>query len=112
MQKCVGIMNLIMPRGITGFGDILLIASEGNDGTRGIEMTTSYMDAREAAYETLEFLVDVCGEVPVLNELFDSMNVDRQVEFVHDFVKYHYVDMSEMNDETIRTIEEHYNRHC
>lgn len=75
-------------------------------------MATSYMDASEAAYETLEFLVDVCGEVDVLNELFDYMNVDRQVEFVHDFVKYHDVDMSELNDETIRTIEEHYNRHC
>ena len=75
-------------------------------------MTTSYMDASEAAYETLEFLVDVCGEVAVLNELFDYMNVDRQVEFVHDFIKYHDVDMSEMNDDTLRTIEEHYKRHC
>ena len=75
-------------------------------------MTTSYMNASEAAYETLEFLVDVCGEVYVLNELFDYMNVDRQIEFVHDFIRYNDVDTSELSDETIRTIEEHYNRHC
>lgn len=31
VQKCVGIMNLIVPCGITGFGGKLLIASEGND---------------------------------------------------------------------------------
>lgn len=75
-------------------------------------MTTSYMDASESAYETLEFLVDVCGEVDVLNELFDYMDVDRQVEFVHDFIKYHDVDTSEMNDDTIRNINEHYKKHC
>ena len=101
-----------MPRGITVFGGKLLIASEDNDGTRGNEMATSYMDASEAAYETLMFLVDVCGAEDVLNEFFDYMNVDRQVEFVHDFIKYHDVDMTEMNDDTLRTIEEHYKRHC
>lgn len=75
-------------------------------------MATSYMDASEAAYETLEFLVDVCGEVDVLNELFDYMDVDRQVEFVHDFIKYHDVDTSEINDDTMRNINEHYKKHC
>lgn len=75
-------------------------------------MTTGYMDASEAAYETLEFLVDVCGEVDVLNELFDYMDVDRQVEFVHDFIRYHDVDTSELSDDTIRTINEHYKKHC
>lgn len=75
-------------------------------------MTTGYIDASEAAYETLEFLVDVCGEVDVLNELFDYMDVDRQVEFVHDFIRYNDVDTSELSDETLRTINEHYNRHC
>jgi cell division FtsZ-interacting protein ZapD len=76
------------------------------------EMVTSYMNASYAAYETLEFLVDVCGEVDVLNELFDYMDVDKQVEFVHDFIRYNDVDTSEMNDETLRTINEHYKRHC
>ncbi len=75
-------------------------------------METSYMDASEAAYETLEFLVDVCGEVAVVNELFDYMDVDRQVEFVHDFIRCNYVDTSGLSDETLRTINEHYNRHC
>lgn len=75
-------------------------------------MTSGYMDASEAAYETLEFLVDVCGEVDVLNELFDYMDVDRQVEFVRDFIKYHDVDTSELSDEALRTIEEHYKLHC
>ena len=79
---------------------------------RGNEMATGYMDASEAAYETLEFLVDVCGEVAVVNELFDYMDIDRQVEFVHDFIRYNDVDTSELSDETLRTINEHYNRHC
>ena len=33
-------------------------------------MTTGYMDASEAAYETLEFLVDVYDAEYVLNEFF------------------------------------------
>lgn len=79
---------------------------------RGNEMATGYMDASEAAYETLEFLVDVCGEVAVVNELFDYMDVDSQVEFVHDFIRCNDVDTSGLSDETLRTINEHYNRHC
>ena len=70
------------------------------------------MNETDAAYETLEFLVDVYGEVAVLNELFDYMDVDRKVEFVHDFIRYNDVDTSELSDETLRTINEHYNRHC
>ena len=77
---------------------------------RGNEMATGYMDASKAAYETLEFLVDVCGEVNVLNEFFDYMDVDKQVEFVHDFIRYNDVNTSEMNDKTMRTIEEYYKR--
>lgn len=75
-------------------------------------MTTSYMDASEAAYETLEFLVDVYGAVDVLDVFFDYMNIDKQVEFVHDFIRCYDVDTSGLSDETMRTIEEHYNRHC
>lgn len=75
-------------------------------------MATGYMDASEAAYETLMFLVYVYGALYVLDELFDNMDVDRQVELVHDFIRYNDVDTSEMNDDTMRTIEELYNRHC
>lgn len=75
-------------------------------------MANSYMDASEAAYETLMFLVDVCGEYDVLNEFFDYMDVDKQVEFVHDFIRCNDVDTSELSDETLRTINEHYKRHC
>lgn len=70
------------------------------------------MNEIDAAYETLEFLVDLYGEVTVLNEFFDYMDVDRKVEFVHDFIRYNNVDTSELSDETLRTINEHYNRHC
>ena len=70
------------------------------------------MDDTDAAYETLEFLVDVYGEITVLNEFFDYMDVDRKVEFVHDFIRFNDVDTSELSDETLRTINEHYNRHC
>lgn len=75
-------------------------------------MANGYMDACEAAYETLMVLMDVYGAEDVLNEFFDYMDVDRQVEFVHDFIRYNDVDTSELNDETLRTIEEHYKRHC
>ena len=70
------------------------------------------MNETDAAYETLEFLVDVYGEVAVLNELFDYMDVDRKVEFVHDFIRYNDVDTSELSDETLRTINNHYKLHC
>lgn len=75
-------------------------------------METDYMKASEAAYETLVFLVDVCGWEDVLNEFFDYMDIDKQVEFVRDFIRYHDVDTSKLSDETMRTINEHYNRHC
>ena len=86
--------------------------ARANDGMRGNEMTTGYMDASKAAYETLEFLVDACGEVDVLNEFFDYMDIDKQVEFVYDFIRYNDIDTSELSDETLRTIEEHYKKHC
>ena len=70
------------------------------------------MNEIDAAYETLEFLVDVYGEVAVLNEFFDYMDVDRKVEFVHDFIRYNDVDTSELSDETLRTINNHYKLHC
>ena len=76
------------------------------------EMVTSYMQASDAAYETLMFLVDVCGAEDVLNEFFDYMETDKQVEFIHDFIRYNDVDTSELSDETLRTINEHYERHC
>lgn len=76
------------------------------------EMATSYMHSSDAAYETLMFLEDVCGAEDVLNEFFDYMDTDKQVEFVHDFIRYNDVDTSELSDETVRTIEEHYKRHC
>lgn len=75
-------------------------------------MATSYINASEAAYETLAFLVDVYDAVDVLTDFFDYMDVDKQVKFVHDFIRYNDVDTSELNNETVRTIEEHYKKHC
>lgn len=76
------------------------------------EMATSYMHASDAAYETLMFIVDVYGAEDVLDEFFDYMDTDKQVEFVHDFIRYNDVDTSKLSDETMRTINEHYERHC
>ena len=75
-------------------------------------MATNYRDASNAAYEALMFLVDMCDAEDVLNEFFDYLSVDRQVEFVHDFIRYNNVDTSELSDETMRTIQEHYKMHC
>ena len=102
---------LIMPRGMTVFCGTLPIASEGNDEWE-LKMATGYMDALKAVAEALMFLVDVYGAKVVLDELFDYMDVDRQVELVHDFIKYNDVDISEMSDETVRTINEHYEKYC
>ena len=44
VQKCVGIVNLIMPRGITVFGGTLLISSKGSDGT---EQAMEQIEANE-----------------------------------------------------------------
>lgn len=76
------------------------------------EMVTSYMEASDAAYETLEFLVDVYDAEDVLNELFEHMDTDKQVEFVHDFIKLFDVDTSGLDDECIESINEHYRLHC
>ena len=73
-------------------------------------MATGYMDALKVIYETLMFLVDVYGAEYVLNEFFAYMDIDRQVELLHDFIRYNGVDTSEMSDETVRTIEELYKR--
>ena len=75
-------------------------------------MSPGYMDASKAAYEALMFLVDVYGAFYVLDELFYYMDVDMQVEFVNRFIRYNNIDTSELSDETMRTIEEHYKRHC
>lgn len=76
------------------------------------EMVTSYMNASDAAYETLEFLVDEYGAEDVLNEFFDYLDTDKQVEFVHDFIRGYYADTSGLSDETLRTINNHYKLHC
>ena len=75
-----------------------------------IAMAVGYMHASDAAYEMLMFLVDVFGAEYVLNKFFGYMDIDKQVEFVHDFINYNDVNTSEMNDDTLRTIEEQYKR--
>ena len=75
-------------------------------------MVTSYIKASDAAYEMLMFLMDVYGAEDVLKEFFDYMDTDKQVEFVHDFIRYNDVDTSKLSDETLRTINEHYEKHC
>ena len=77
-----------------------------------IAMATGYMDASDAAYDTLAFLVDLCGAGYVLSEFFYYMDVDRQVEFVHDFIRYNNIDTHELIDEIIDAINEHYEKHC
>lgn len=76
------------------------------------DMVTSYMNASDAAYETLEFIADVYGAEDVLNAFFDYMDTDKQVEFVQDFIRCYDVDTSELSDKTLRTINEHYEKHC
>lgn len=76
------------------------------------EMVTSYMEASDAAYDTLIFLIDVYGAEDVLKELFEHMDIDKQVEFVHDFIRLFDVDTSGLDDECIEVLDEHYRLHC
>ena len=92
-----------------GFCGKVLIASE-RQRRNGDAMATGYMHARDAAAEALMLLVAVFGAEYVLNEFFEYMDIDRQAELLHDFIRYNDVDRSEMNDDTLRTIEEQYKR--
>lgn len=68
------------------------------------------MDARDtgrAVDETLEYICDM-----VLNEIVYYMSIDDLVSFLHDFIRLYDVDTSDLDDECIESLNEHYRLHC
>ena len=70
------------------------------------------MDANEAAYETLEYVCDMVGSDMVLRDLVDYMSIDNLVNFLHDFMCVYDIDTSDLDDECIKSLNEHYRLHC
>lgn len=72
----------------------------------------SLMDTAEAADETLEYICDMAGSDMVLNELVDYMSIDDLVCFLQDFIVLQDVDTSDLDDDCIELLNEHYRLHC
>ena len=73
------------------------------------------MDARDtvdAAFEALEYICGMEGSNMVLNELVDYLSIDDLVRFLHNFIRLYDVDTSDLDDECIEELNEHYKLHC
>lgn len=70
------------------------------------------MDASNAAYEVLEYICDMAGSDLVLNEIVDYVSIDDLISFLHDFIRLNNVDTSDLDDECIESLNEHYKLHC
>jgi len=76
------------------------------------ERVKKEMEIAAAAYEALDYITDKKGSDIVLNELAMYLSTDDLVSFLHDFIRLFDVDTSEMNDETVESLNEHYRLHC
>lgn len=70
------------------------------------------MDTTEAAYEALEYICDMAGSDLVLREFVDYLSIDELVSFLLDFITLNDVDTSDLDDECIESLNEHYRLHC
>lgn len=65
-----------------------------------------------AAYEALDYICDMADSEIVLRELVDYLSIDDLVGFLHDFIRWGDVDTSDLDDECIEALNEHYRLHC
>lgn len=70
------------------------------------------MDATVAAYEALDYICDIAGSEAVLTELSYYLSIDDLVSFLQDFIASYDVDTSDLDDECIKSLNEHYRLHC
>lgn len=70
------------------------------------------MDAAEASYVALKYICDMAGSDLVLHELYDYLSIDDVVSFLHDFICSYDIDTSDLDDEYIEVLNEHYRLHC
>lgn len=70
------------------------------------------MDTAAAAYEALDYICDMAGSDMVLNEIVEYIPTDYLVSFLHDFIRLNDVDTSDLDDECIESLNEHYRLHC
>lgn len=72
----------------------------------------SEMDTLANAYEVLDYIRDMAGSDLVLQEFVEYMPIDDLVSFLHDFIRLNDVDTSDLDDECIESLNEHYRMHC
>lgn len=70
------------------------------------------LDTVAAAYKALDYICDMAGSDMVLNELIDYVSIDDLVSFLQDFICLNDVDTSDLDDECIESLNEHYRLHC
>lgn len=70
------------------------------------------METAAAAYEALDYISDLAGSDMVLNELAMYLSTDDLVSFLHDFIGAKNIDTSDLDDECIESLNEHYRLHC
>lgn len=76
------------------------------------KMYKKEMDTFEAACKTLDYICDMAGSDMVLNEIVEYIPTDDLVNFLHDFIRLNDVDTSDLDDECIELLYEHYRLHC
>lgn len=76
------------------------------------ERVKKEMDITASAYEALDYICDMADSDMVLNEIVDYISIDDLVSFLHDFIRLNDIDTSDLNDECIESLNEHYRLHC
>ena len=70
------------------------------------------MDATEASYVVLNYICDMVGSDLVLHALYDYLSIDDVVSFLHIFINCYEIDVSDLDNEYIESLNEHYRLHC
>lgn len=73
---------------------------------------TFEIDETEASYVVLNYICDCVGSDLVLHALYDYLSIDDVVSFLHDFICSYEIDTSDLDNEYIEVLNEHYRLHC
>lgn len=70
------------------------------------------INATEASYVILNYICDMVGSDLVLHVLYEYLSIDDVVSFLHDFINSYDIDTSDLDDDYIEALNEHYRLHC
>lgn len=70
------------------------------------------IDEIEASYVVLNYICDMVGSDLVLDVLYDYLSIDDVVSFLHHFIISYEIDTSGLDDDYIKSLNEHYRLHC